>query len=168
MIEYCIRYNNDRIACYNGEGPERAGNPRSVQRQLPKLQLTVQCLSSHARYGKLSAGPPIAAFDLRRLKGGNTPRIRVTQQAGSVVGSGGASLYVSHGDIPPVAFSTGYHTKLGFSIANEKLGAPKDKEQCCKKGNATAVDTDSRKKISMARLSEVWYHVITTGNRKKK
>ena len=85
------------IACYNGEGAERGGNPRTVQRQLPKLQwegtgLTAHCLSCHARYGKLSAGPPIAAFDLRRLKGGNTPRIRVTQQAESVVGCGGRRL----------------------------------------------------------------------------
>ena len=43
--------------------------------------LTAHCLSFHARYGKLSAGPPIAVFDLRRLKSGNTPHIRVTQQA---------------------------------------------------------------------------------------
>ena len=85
------------IACYNGEGPERAENLRSVQRQLPKLQwegigLTVHCLSFYARHGKLSAGPPIAAFDLRRLKSGNIPHIRVTQQAESVVGSGGRRL----------------------------------------------------------------------------
>ena len=79
------------IASYNGEGPERVENLRSVQRQLPKLQwegigLTVHCLSFYARHGKLSAGPPIAAFDLRRLKSRSTLLIRVTQQAESVVG----------------------------------------------------------------------------------
>ena len=41
---------------------------------------------------KLSAGPPIAAFDLRRLKSGNIPHIHVTKQAESVVGSGGPRL----------------------------------------------------------------------------
>ena len=69
----------------------------TMQRPIPKLQwertgLTAHCLSCHARNGKLSAGPPIAAFDLRRLKGGNTPRIRVTQQAESAVGSGRCRL----------------------------------------------------------------------------
>ena len=64
---------------------------------IPKLQwegteLTMPCLSFHARYGKQSAGPPIAAFDLRRLKNGNAPYIRVTKQAESVVGSGGRRL----------------------------------------------------------------------------
>ncbi|MDE7242431.1 MAG: MobA/MobL family protein [Oscillospiraceae bacterium] len=45
----------------------------TMQRPVPKLQweetgLTSPCLSCHARCGKLSAGPLIAAFDLRRLK----------------------------------------------------------------------------------------------------
>ena len=69
----------------------------TMQRPIPKLQweetgLTAHCLSCHARNGKLSAGPPIAAFDLRRLKSGYAPHIRVTQQAESVVGSGGRRL----------------------------------------------------------------------------
>ena len=68
-----------------------------MQRFTPKLQwegigLTVHCLSYYARRGKLSAGPPIAAFDLRRLKSGYAPHIRVTKQAESVVGSGGRRL----------------------------------------------------------------------------
>ena len=57
-----------------------------MRRPIPKLQwegtgLTAHCLSFYARPGKLSAGPPIAAFDLRGLKDGNAPHIRVTQQA---------------------------------------------------------------------------------------
>ena len=68
-----------------------------MQRLTPKLQwegtgLTRHCLSCYARLCKLSAGPPIAAFDLRRLKSGYTPHIRVTQQAESVMGSGGRRL----------------------------------------------------------------------------
>jgi len=54
--------------------------------------LTVPCLSCHARSCKLSSGPLIAAFDLRRLKNGNIPYIRVTKQVESVVGSGGCRL----------------------------------------------------------------------------
>ena len=54
--------------------------------------LTMPCLSCHARFGKQSAGPPIAAFDLRRLRSGQAPHTRVTKQAESVVGSGGRRL----------------------------------------------------------------------------
>jgi hypothetical protein len=84
-------------ACYNGEGAEREGKLRPVQRPLPKLQwegtgLKTLCMSFYARLCKLSAGPPIAAFDLRRLKSGNIPHIRVTKQAESVVGCGGRRL----------------------------------------------------------------------------
>ena len=85
---------NKDTACYNGDTPKNGGDDRPIQRPTPKLQwegtgLTRHCLSCHARLCKLSAGPPIAAFDLRRLKNGNAPYIRVTKQAESVVGSGG-------------------------------------------------------------------------------
>ena len=88
---------NKDTACYNGDTPKNGGDDRPMQRFTPKLQwegtgLTRHCLSCHARLCKLSAGPPIAAFDLRRLKNGNAPYIRVTKQAESVVGSGGRRL----------------------------------------------------------------------------
>lgn len=62
-------------ACYNGDTPKNVGDDRPMQRSTPKLQwegtgLTRHCLSCHARLRKLSAGPPIAAFDLRRLRSG--------------------------------------------------------------------------------------------------
>ena len=66
---------NKRTACYNGDTPKNGGDGRPMQRPTPKLQwegtgLTRHCLSCHARLRKLSAGPPIAAFDLRRLRSG--------------------------------------------------------------------------------------------------
>ena len=66
---------NKYTACYNGDTPETGGEDRPMRRPTPKLQwegtgLTRHCLSCHARFGKLSAGPPIAAFDLRRLRSG--------------------------------------------------------------------------------------------------
>ena len=74
---------NKYTACYNGDTPKTGEDDRPMQRPTPKLQwegtgLTMPCLSCHARFGKQSAGPPIAAFDVRRLKNGNTPYIRVT------------------------------------------------------------------------------------------
>ena len=62
-------------ACYNGDTLKNGGDDRPIQRSTPKLQwegtgLTRHCLSCHARLRKLSAGPPIAAFDLRRLRSG--------------------------------------------------------------------------------------------------
>ncbi len=66
---------NKGTACYNGDTPKSGGDGRPMQRPTPKLQwegtgLTRHCLSCHARLRKLSAGPPIAAFDLRRLRSG--------------------------------------------------------------------------------------------------
>ena len=66
---------NKGTACYNGDTPKNGGDGRPMQRPTPKLQwegtgLTRHCLSCHARLRKLSAGPPIAAFDLRRLRSG--------------------------------------------------------------------------------------------------
>ena len=66
---------NKDTACYNGDTPQKGGDDRPMQRFTPKLQwegtgLTRHCLSCHARLRKLSAGPPIAAFDLRRLRSG--------------------------------------------------------------------------------------------------
>ena len=66
---------NKYTACYNGDTPKNGGDGRPMQRPTPKLQwegtgLTRHCLSFHARLRKLSAGPPIAAFDLRRLRSG--------------------------------------------------------------------------------------------------
>ena len=66
---------NKDTACYNGDTPKNGGDDRPIQRSTPKLQwegtgLTRHCLSCHARLRKLSAGPPIAAFDLRRLRSG--------------------------------------------------------------------------------------------------
>ena len=66
---------NKYTACYNGDTPKNGGDGRPMQRPTPKLQwegtgLTRHCLSCHARLRKLSAGPPIAAFDLRRLRSG--------------------------------------------------------------------------------------------------
>ena len=66
---------NKCTACYNGDTPKNGGDGRPMQRPTPKLQwegtgLTRHCLSCHARLRKLSAGPPIAAFDLRRLRSG--------------------------------------------------------------------------------------------------
>ena len=66
---------NKDTACYNGDTPKNGGDDRPMQRSTPKLQwegtgLTRHCLSCHARLCKLSAGPPIAAFDLRRLRSG--------------------------------------------------------------------------------------------------
>ena len=66
---------NKDTACYNGDTPKNGGDGRPMQRPTPKLQwegtgLTRHCLSCHARLRKLSAGPPIAAFDLRRLRSG--------------------------------------------------------------------------------------------------
>ena len=66
---------NKDTACYNGDTPKNGGDDRPMQRSTPKLQwegtgLTRHCLSCHARLRKLSAGPPIAAFDLRRLRSG--------------------------------------------------------------------------------------------------
>ena len=61
------------IACYNGEGPESAeisalGGGPYLSYNGRVTGLTLHCLSCYARRGKLSAGPLIAAFDLRRLK----------------------------------------------------------------------------------------------------
>ena len=66
---------NKCTACYNGDTPKNGGDGRPMQRPTPKLQwegtgLTRHCLSCHARLRKLSAGPLIAAFDLRRLRSG--------------------------------------------------------------------------------------------------
>ena len=66
---------NKGTACYNGDTPKNGEDDRPMQRSTPKLQwegtgLTRHCLSCHARLRKLSAGPPIAAFDLRRLRSG--------------------------------------------------------------------------------------------------
>ena len=66
---------NKCTACYNGDTPKNGGDGRPMQRPTPKLQwegtgLTRHCLSCHARLRKLSAGPSIAAFDLRRLRSG--------------------------------------------------------------------------------------------------
>ena len=66
---------NKDTACYNGDTPQKGGDDRPMQRFTPKLQwegtgLPRHCLSCYARLRKLSAGPPIAAFDLRRLRSG--------------------------------------------------------------------------------------------------
>ena len=85
------------IACYNGDTPQTGEDDRPMQRPTPKLQwegtgLTAHCLSYPRSFWQTVSRPSHCGVRFAQVEERETPYIRVTQQAESVVGSGGRRL----------------------------------------------------------------------------